>query len=161
MIGGPHPACAPDALARPRSEPPSGLGFVLLASERGGQAWEATDRGRAACRGWLSGVAHSRVFIKRLRQQETPNASFAVPAFIRSATLEALHEATTAIRPAPAWFFLGDDDTHVVPSALLAFVAREARNDTIYGNVLAESGPRAITQCHHHGGAGATTFVHK
>ena len=65
----PHPACAshvPGWNGRPRLAESSLIAYVIIASEEGGLVWETTDRGRAACSGWLRMVAQDRVYVKRL-----------------------------------------------------------------------------------------------
>ena len=113
--------------------PDERLVYVILTNNASGD-WHSSERGLALHRGWLRAISPADVWLHSVNHQ-----LYSRQLGVQSGALyfNAFRDAVRTLGPA-LWYMVCDDDTHVDPAALRAFV-QNASAQTVYGNVYDSS----------------------
>ena len=131
-----HPAAITDSLVSDRNTQ-SGwprhrtvrVMYVIIANNASGD-WDGSVRALALRHGWLRAVSPADVWLHPVRHRLN-NPEFGAES--GALYFDAFRDALRARGPA-SWYMVCDDDTHVDPVAVSAFV-QNASAQTVYGNV--------------------------
>ena len=107
--------------------------YVILTNNASGD-WHSSERALALHRGWLRAISPADVWLHSVNHQ-----LYSRQLGVQSGALyfNAFRDAVRTLGPA-LWYMVCDDDTHVDPAALRAFV-QNASAQTVYGNVYDSS----------------------